>query len=734
MSFRSIQQNSLENSDTLSVSVQQAGRNKLPVGVNNWIRNPTWPALPSIVASDEKVIGLYAVYPDSPFIAVLAAVTSGATYTVDWGDGTSPQTYTSNTQANYTYDYTASGLDNTNGPVTFTDSGDTVNRNNHGYNNGMNISFASITTTTGITVDQIYYVVNATTNTFQLANQPGGSPITLTNDGSGTILPYKIATVIITCTSGAAFFQSSMLLNSRNSSTSIAYVNGWLDLALSGRFTSLAIGGTSPTITGLLEQIRILKHRITTYNGLFSNCYKLQNVIEITADSGIAVTNSGSMFGGCRLLTSVPLFDTANVTSTNGMFSGCSGLISVPLFNTGNVNDFQSMFSTCASLTSIPLLNTANAGTMSGMFVSCFSLPTVPLLNTTKVINMTGMFTDCFALLSVPLFDTSNVTIMTNAFSNCRSLSNIPAFNVSNVNTMRNMFTDCAALTSVSLNIPSVTDLGLAFQSCRSLTSVSLSNTGNVANMQQTFQSCSGLTNIELSDTSNVTVMNSTFNNCSGLTTIPLINMSNVVDSRSMFSGCLSLTTIPLINISNVANANSMFNGCTNLQQIPAFDLSKINQSANIGSFVSGCPSLSKISVANVYYTWSVASCKLSGARLDEIYTNLPTVFAASTAVTFQDTGDTVTLNNHGFANLRTVSFATITTTTGISINTNYFVRNVTTNTFQLSTTTTGAIINLVNNGSGTLNGQTITVTGNWGTATDTPSIATGKGWAVTGS
>ena len=28
---------------------------------------------------------------------------------------------------------------------------------------------------------------------------------------------------------------------------------------------------------------------------------------------------------------------------------------------------------------------------------------------------------------------------------------------------------------------------------------------------------------------------------------------------------------------------------------------------------------------------------------------------------------------------------------------------------------------------------QTITVTGNWGVATDTPSIATAKGWTVTG-
>jgi hypothetical protein len=32
-----------------------------------------------------------------------------------------------------------------------------------------------------------------------------------------------------------------------------------------------------------------------------------------------------------------------------------------------------------------------------------------------------------------------------------------------------------------------------------------------------------------------------------------------------------------------------------------------------------------------------------------------------------------------------------------------------------------------------TVVGQTITVTGNWGVATDNPAIATAKGWTVTG-
>jgi hypothetical protein len=32
-----------------------------------------------------------------------------------------------------------------------------------------------------------------------------------------------------------------------------------------------------------------------------------------------------------------------------------------------------------------------------------------------------------------------------------------------------------------------------------------------------------------------------------------------------------------------------------------------------------------------------------------------------------------------------------------------------------------------------TVSAQTLTVTGNWGTATDDPAIATAKGWTVTG-
>jgi hypothetical protein len=73
------------------------------------------------------------------------------------------------------------------------------------------------------------------------------------------------------------------------------------------------------------------------------------------------------------------------------------------------------------------------------------------------------------------------------------------------------------------------------------------------------------------------------------------------------------------------------------------------------------------------------------------------------TNVSFVDSGDLVTLNNHGLVNGTTVQFSTITSTTGIIANTTYFVTNATTNNFQLSLTLLGSAILLTTNGSGVL-------------------------------
>lgn len=74
---------------------------------------------------------------------------------------------------------------------TFTDSGDLVTASAHGLSNGFMVSFLTMVTTTGLSLATRYYVISATTNTFQVATTVGGSAVTLTTDGSGTYNAIK---------------------------------------------------------------------------------------------------------------------------------------------------------------------------------------------------------------------------------------------------------------------------------------------------------------------------------------------------------------------------------------------------------------------------------------------------------------------------------------------------------------------------------------------------------------
>lgn len=81
--------------------------------------------------------------------------------------------------------------------VTFTDVGDVVNLTAHGLVIGDIVGFSSITTTTGIAVDTVYYVSTVpTSGTFTLSATRGGSVLPLTTNGSGTLISPLFTTSI----------------------------------------------------------------------------------------------------------------------------------------------------------------------------------------------------------------------------------------------------------------------------------------------------------------------------------------------------------------------------------------------------------------------------------------------------------------------------------------------------------------------------------------------------------
>jgi imidazole glycerol phosphate synthase subunit HisF len=116
--------------------------------------------------------------------------------------------------------------------VSFTDAGDVVTLNNHLLQNGDEVSFATVVSTTGIIADRIYYVVNRTANTFQVAATLGGPVLPLTTNGTGTlryrtevlsITPNTSITVSRPMTSGGA---NSLVF--RQLRTGTALLKGWV--------------------------------------------------------------------------------------------------------------------------------------------------------------------------------------------------------------------------------------------------------------------------------------------------------------------------------------------------------------------------------------------------------------------------------------------------------------------------------------------------------------------------
>lgn len=73
---------------------------------------------------------------------------------------------------------------------SFTAVGGTVNLTAHGFVNGDEVTFSSISTSIGIAINTNYYVVNAAANTFRLALTPGGTPINFIANGTGNVVKF----------------------------------------------------------------------------------------------------------------------------------------------------------------------------------------------------------------------------------------------------------------------------------------------------------------------------------------------------------------------------------------------------------------------------------------------------------------------------------------------------------------------------------------------------------------
>lgn len=660
----------------------------LPFLAPAWVRNKAWPALPSITSSDEKFVGIYAVWPGDNNWAAVNMPMSAGNYSVNWGDGTT-DTVGGGIQQDHAYDFADTDLVNTNLPVTFTDSTDKVGLTAQPYSNSDVVRFYNIASTTGITDATPYYVVNAGTNDFQVALTPGGSALALTTDGTGTMLPYKCAVVTITAITGGANFGAGTLnFCSKNATPTQGYTNGWLDMALSTVATGTPIFSGTQAVSHILERANIIKTGTATFDSSVFNG-SATSLVNFTLTAGASITSMSSALSSCSALREVTIGTLGVVTNFSNTFSLCSSLQTAPALTvTSSCTTVASMFLSCGALVSVPNnYDISGATTTASMFSGCRNLVVAPLLKPTSATTVANMFLNCSSLQVVPNYSLPAATTLTSMFQGCTSLVTAPllTFASSGSVSLTSLFNGCTSLKNVPVlgTTSNVTDMSLMFQGCTSLETVPLFVSSAVTNFTSMFNLCAALMSVPLFVTTAGTTFTSMFNGCAALQTVPKFDLGAATTLATMFSSCTNLVTVPLFNTANVTNFSSMFSNCSSLQYLPNFNTASGGSTTGFTSMITNDTSmrevpawnmggvtsnaaytgvftgtrLTRIKATGIKFTFTVANNNLNGTNLDEVYTNLATVTS-----------------------------------------------------------------------------QTITVSGNYGIATDTPSIATGKGWTVTGS
>ena len=175
-------------------------------------------------------------------------------------------------------DVSATAASTTIGSVTFTDAGDLVTFNKHGLAAGAAVAFGTITSTTGISTNTTYYVINPTTNTFQLASTPGGAALPLTTNGTGVLSTSYYAVVHATVRNGGTFSVDGTVFLTSNTWSALGYGNGLFRTP--GTPTILANGNGTRYSHG------VLLTGSTTVNASSANETTTTAVADISASSG----------------------------------------------------------------------------------------------------------------------------------------------------------------------------------------------------------------------------------------------------------------------------------------------------------------------------------------------------------------------------------------------------------------------------------------------------------------
>ena len=426
----------------------------------------------------------------------------------------------------------------------------------------------------------------------------------------------------------------------------------------------------------------------TTVNltNTFSACYNLQNVYFPSSCNSNALYNVTTTFSSCIALRNIVFPTNFNASALTSAFNNCSSITNI-IFQSpmSALTTMQTAFNGCTLLNSVTLPTTVSSSgiNLNATFQNCYSLASMTIPSGWLVTTFFGTFGGCTSITSITLPNNAqnSCTTMANMCVQCNKLETIVMpTSLTAVNNLSTMFNNCFELKSVTFpsTMNSVTTIDNIFNNCRSLTSVTLPTSMSVCTIASfAFSACYSLTSLTMPATIslNLTTYSGLVQQCPNLTTLTLPTTQTALCNNisNMFFGCGSLTTITNLNrVGNNGAATPLVNGqMTGLQ----------------GSYANRLTSLSFVN------PFSVLSLN----------------------------GENSTTNFNRLNSLRLLN-AGAGQWTGSSpqINVSYCDLGV-------------AALNQLFTDLTTITSKTINITGCTGAAGCTRSIATAKGWTVTG-
>lgn len=246
-----------------------------------------------------------------------------------------------------------------------------------------------------------------------------------------------------------------------------------------------------------------------------------------------------------------------------------------------------------------------------------------------------------------------------------------------------------------------------------SLERVNITSWGNIVSIADFFFGCSRLQEINETEweMTNINNVSNVFRSCGALSKLDCSNWntSGIFNWNNAFLACNGLVSFkaPSGNINSISLAN-LFNSCYSLEEL---DLSGWNVSAvqNMSGMFSSCFSLRYLNLTG----WNISAVTNA--------TNMFTNCSALDKIPALDLSGVTLLSGGAFCGGS--NSLTRMQATGLNVSVN--VANCLLGP--------AALDEVYTNLSATGAGKTITVSGNYGTTADNPSIATAKGWTVVG-